>query len=242
LDNLLILLAMMLVLVAVITAAYAWEKRLVWPYVPAQEAHQGALPTTTLYMSRANEAAASAGFALLGTFADGKSNLYRVRYNFRRSSSGDVLALIGCGTIASMPVQTIWLYSVLGDGHCLVTFNAQSGGELDLAGMTHEALVCNAAFDELLRHHRVRIETTSATIIAFSQEDALGDFRRFRERRTERLVELGYVSYLDAARTVWRYTLRGAVTLAFRQYSTGIRRVLLPDTLLQKRPVDSHNR
>lgn len=209
----------------------AWEKRLVWPYLPEKEATLNQLPSASAHALAVATAAQASQFTKIGTFADGKGKLYRVRYDFLRSPTGDVLALISSGTVASMPVETVWLYSLLTDGHCLLTFDKQSGGEIDLTGTIEEALVPASGWDVLLRAHESRLIATACPVLPFSETNPLEDFHRFRQSRIDRLVRSGNATFLTPDKNWWRYSLKGAVLLSLRQYFTGLRRTVLPDAV-----------
>jgi hypothetical protein len=222
------------------------ESRLVWPYVPAGPTGSAAaaesyalgrgegrdLPALTDYAARMNEAAEDLGFEPLGTFRDGKGRSYRIRYDFWLSPGGEVLALIGGGTLGPFPVRATWLLTRLADGRCLVTLDNSSGSEPDLAGLTDEAVLGGADFEWLLEHHRGRVDAAPEAPVRYSEEDPLGDHLAFRARRVGRLEELGYVTFLDPEGSAWRYTLKGA--LAFAVWATGrhLRRLVWPDAWL----------
>ena len=225
---LLVFLGIMLVSLVGITLTASLERRLAWPYVPAADSPPDRLPPPNAYAGWASAAAAEAGFTWIGAFADGKGKLYRLRYDFFRSPTGDVLALVGAGTMASIQVQTTWLYSRLAGGRCLVTFDSQTGAETDLAGLTEGALVENLGFAGQLAAHRARVGAASQACEPFGASDPLADLRAFRQTRVERLALLGYASFLDAGRNAWRYTPKGAMTLAFPPVFHGPAPVLRP--------------
>ncbi len=218
-----------LVSLVVITLISALEKRLVWPYVPEQELPPGRVPAANSYAMVAGSAAAEAGFVWMGTYGDGKGKVYHVRYEFFVSPTGDVLALIGTGTLASIPVQTTSLYTLLADGRCLTTTDNQSSVDMDLTGMTEGKLAAGIGFFALLQMHRAR--AASAPVKLFTAPNPLTELRAYRRDRTERLCGLGYASFLDADRSAWRYSVKGAFMLAFRQYFTGMRRAIVPDRI-----------
>lgn len=219
----------MVVSLVIITLVSALEKRMVWPYVPAAEAPPGQCPPPDAYATANAAAATAAGFQWLGTYADAKGKIYRVRYDFFRAPSGDVLATVGTGTVASISLQTTWLHTLLSDGRCLVTFNHQNGGEIDLAGVAEEALIGNLSLAGMVDAHRARIGVSGRTVEVFQEGSPLADLRAYRQRRIKRLVALGYAGFLDKEDNIWRYSLKGAAVLAFRQYFTALRRVFVPD-------------
>ena len=215
----------------VIALSAALEKRLVWPFVPAADLPPDRVPPASEYAHAAARAATQAGFTWLGTFGDGKGKLYRIRYDVFRAPQGDVLAFVGVGTVASMPVQNTWLNTLLSDGRRLMTIDNQAGGELDLTGFTEECLVRLAPFDELLAAHRARIDASGRPIEPFSAADPLGDLRRFRQGHVERMERMGYAVFADREHATWRYSPKGSMMLAVRQYFNGLRRRIVPDAV-----------
>ena len=213
----------------VIAGTAAWEKRQVWPYVLAANVAPEKVPPLNAYVNEAAAAAMGMGFAPLGVYIDGKGKMYRIRYDFFRAASGDVLAIVGTGSVASIPVQTTWLHTLLSDGRSLVSIDNQTGGEIDLAGLTLEALCKNVGFAELLAFHHQRLSAVSVPLLPFPEANPLEALRHYRQGRVERLTTMGYASCLDEQRNVWRYSLKGAVKLAFRQYFTGLRREIVSD-------------
>jgi hypothetical protein len=212
-----------------ITAAYAWEKRLVWPYVPEHEMPPGQVPPPNSYANAAASAAATAGFAHWGTFGDGKGKMYQLRYEFYRSPSGDVLALVGTGTLLSMPLQTTWLFSLLSDDRCLITFDHQNGAEVDLTGLSEEALIPDVPFEKLLKTHRGRLAAASCTPNLFGEVNPLVAFREYKQRRVDLLIARGYAAFIDSEKNAWRYSIKGAMVMSFRQLFSGLRRNVVSD-------------
>lgn len=223
-----------LLLIGLITLTAAKEKRLVWPYVPEALAAPESLPALNSYSHVAGSAATEMGFLWVGAFGDGKGKLYRIRYNFFLSPTGDILALVGNGAVASVPTQSTWLYTLLEDGRAVVTVDSQSAAETDLAGVTNSALAAGVGFFALVNAQRRR--TAPCAVRPFSLSDPLTELRALRQNRTERLCALGYASFLDASQSGWRYTPKGAAMLAFRQYFAGLRRSVMPDRI---RPAES---
>ena len=227
-----------------------WEKRLVWPYVPAGARdcvpadrpsdsdnpyasphvveEQGTLAATD-YALRAKRDALALGFQSLGVFRDGKGPMYRIRYDLLLSAEGDVLAEIGAGMISVFRHRGTCLHTQLADGRCLVTIDRQVASEIDLAGLADESLVRWARFGRLLDRHRRRVAAAPVPAVPYSKEDPLGDLKAFCVRRIGRLEELGFIKFLEPTRTMWRYTLKGAIIWTTRAYLRGFRRVVIAD-------------
>lgn len=245
------LLLMNVVLLVLVVLAGLWEKRPVWPYVRVDEP-AGAMVTPrrddtnpyapghigksdallTDYVAGRNRVAEALGFEPLGVFRDGKGRIYRIRYDFWRSQVGDVLAIIGGGTLAFIPVHNTWLFTRLTDGRCLLTLDTKLASESDPTGLTNAAVISRADLHDLLDYHRRRLAAEPVPILPYSKADPLRDHREFLTRRSQRLVELGHARFLDPARTTWRPTFRGALVSAVREYLTGMRRIAWPDRWL----------
>ena len=213
-----------------ITVTAMLEKRLVWPYVPEAAAAPDSMPELDSYAHVAGSAATEAGFVWLGAFGDGKGKLYKVRYNFFLSPGGDVLAIVGNGTVASVPVRSTGMYSLLADGRSVATVDAAGSAETDLSGTTDCALAAGAGFYALLTAQRRRTASAGAAVRVFGA-DPLLEYRAFRQGRQERVCALGYASFLDPAQAGWRYTPKGAFLMALRGYFAGLRRSLVPDRI-----------
>src|SRR5262249_1463122 len=149
---------------------------------------------------------------------DGKGSLYKIRYDFWASPSGDVLACVGNGTVASMPVSATWLYSKLSDGSCLSTTDNQAAMESDLSGMTRTALHTNPDCDALLAPPRRRFADAHLPVVPFAQQDPFRDFMAFRTDRVDRLADRGQARFLDDKKDTWRYTLKGAFAVSVGTY------------------------
>ena len=211
------------------TLTASLEKRLVWPYVPEADAPPDRLPPPNSYAMVAGSAATEAGFLYVGTFAGGKGKLYRMRYDFLLSPTGDTLVLIGTGTIASLTVRATRLFTLLTDGGYVITVDKPTEAEPDLAGLADTALAAEVGFFVLLTTHRARVALKSSQVKTFSMINPLADLRTCLENRTQRMKTLGYASFLDSTNTWWRYTIEGALILAFRQSFSSLRRSFIPD-------------
>ena len=99
-----------------------WEKRLVWPYVPADAA---TIPATG-YMAAATSAATSLGFVPCGVFRDGKGPLYRIRYELWLAAERDALLLVGGGRMAGIAIDGSSLFTRLSNGRCLATLDNEA--------------------------------------------------------------------------------------------------------------------
>jgi hypothetical protein len=229
-----------------------WETRYVWPYEPLREATPGATagPATgdpsNPYQSPAgvssdppppltsearfwNESAHALGMRYVGVLRHATSSLIKVRYDFWLSPGREFLAIVGGGKVASIPVNSIFLWSVLGDGRILTTINADSAADPDLTDMTQEMLFPGEGFELLSRRHWARLTASAAPPQLFSGENPLRDLLGIRQLKYARLEELGYCRFLDSERNQYRLTLRGAFWYALLSVARGYRRQFSPD-------------
>jgi hypothetical protein len=191
-----------------VVAACLWEKRPVQPYYvpepgkeyePSSEAREG------------NLAALRLNYTSAGLAHDGKSSLYRVRYDFWLSPDGFTFAVVSSGTIAKLPVYGIWLWSRLKEGQILNTTNEI--GEQDISGVEEQQTWPRYSFHQLHKKHRLRRENSDP--IPFPAEAPLQGFFDIRRRKADALVERGLARYLDEDGSVWKYTLKEAIKFYF---------------------------
>jgi len=197
-----------------VIAAGLWEKRPVQPYyVPDKgEEYQ---PSTIA--RRANKDAAQMQYRQCGLCHDGKGKLYKIRYDFWISDDHTILAGIGSGTLAKVPVNGIWLYTLLDDG-CVLSATNQAG-EQDISGVEDQATWPQHNFTQMIEKHRSRME--GAAVEKFPDAQPMAAYFDMRRRKAEALVEMGYAYYLDDDQMVWRYNLKGAI--AFYVVATWVR-------------------
>ena len=247
---LLVLIVLVMIVPFVLTFFVAlWEKRQVWPYEPLEEApavssmpdqHRemanpyavssitdGLLLQPTEKAAKANAAAQSLNFKYLGAYRHGGGALYQVRYDAWVSAEHEVLALVGGGKLASVPVDSIWLFTQLASGVVLVTITAHNAAEYDLSGMTSEALVPQASFAQAVVSHLGRMKEQASPGLNYS-DNPLADHYQFRLAWSNRLREQGFIRFIDATQTVWRFTLSGALRFAVKAHIVGVTRKLLP--------------
>ncbi|HUG66420.1 MAG TPA: hypothetical protein VMM76_01635 [Pirellulaceae bacterium] len=192
----------MLFLVGIV-AAGLWERRPVQPYrVPAAGSEY--LPTQTAISE--NSAAEELGYTHGGLAHDGKGRLYRVRYDFWIAPDYSTLAVVGGGTVASIPVDGVWLWSRSTDGQILCTTNET--GEQDVSGVVQQETWPNVSFANLADRHTQRVRNIAVNPLP-EQEPMLGYFE-VRQAVADALVQRGYAYYITDERQVWRYTVKGA--------------------------------
>jgi hypothetical protein len=201
--------------------ACLWERRLVWPYVPADDLDFDP-PTGTAKVALAGTELEDAGFTRYAALYDGKGKAYRLRYEFWLSPDGFVLAEVGGGKLLGIPLDAVWLFSLGADGRCLMTVNNSLAGEYDIAGLKREAVVPGADLKKLLARHRERMSAWGT--LPYSAADPLADHAAFMRSRVEALVAAGNAGYLDDEQTAWRYSVKGAVLFAVKANVANMRR------------------
>lgn len=84
----------------------------------------------------------------------------------------------------------------------------------------------NAHLPELLNRHEDRLARAEDEIVYFLAENMEEDLDAIQVERARRMVELDYAKFRDADRSVWSYTVKGALHLYFRSYLKQILRGL----------------
>ena len=209
-----------------------WERRLIWPYEPIIEGATDSeavkrLPRSA-FVNKIGDGLESCDFEFVETCQDAKGRAYRIKYEFWVSPDRTILTIVGGGKLIGIPVQSIWLYSRLADGHCLLTVTDQNASELDPTGITKEVLVATTNLAVALRRHQNRLAKAKSKVLHYSN-DPLQDHLEYRFRRYTSLVAKGHAKFLDDEETAWNYTIWGAILFSLRGVSTGMRRKVWPD-------------
>jgi hypothetical protein len=191
-----------------------WERRLVWPYVSADE-YDGTPPPLTKPSGTAAAVLAARGFARVDTLYDGRGWGHRFRYDFWLSADGMVWATVGGGRLFGGRSDALWLSSRLADDRYLRTVNTVSGAEPDLSGMRLDEVVEGAGPDEQLARHAERIRDCGG-VVPYPADDPLAVQAELLRQRVAKLVADGYASYLDDEETAWRYSVKGAALLVVK--------------------------
>jgi hypothetical protein len=217
---LLFIVALPLLLLVAAVVVRMWEKRLVWPYLPAEPATTPA----TAYMKAIASAAQSAGFVPCGVFRDGKGSMYKIRYELWLAPERDALLLVGGGRMAGIPVDASWLFTRLSNGRCIATLDNEAGSEFDLAGVIDEAVHPRAPLETLLQIHRRAV--AAAEVPALPYSNASAEHRELLCLRIRNLVHKGYANFSGETGEWWRYSTRGALAATLASYWAGVRRGL----------------
>lgn len=225
-------------------AAAIWEKRMVWPYAPAQPAEAmpppGTMPVpaaydgsgpvpATAHISGTNYTAWQRGFRSLGVMRSVQGKLYKIRYDYWLSPDCLVLVSVSGGTLASISVENTTFYTLLANGKRLITIRNAKASESDLTGLIEEVLVPDAPFDRELEKHWQRVATSGVQAVPFNPDDPLSDLHRMMTERIDRMVRMGYATYVDPAHAWWKYNVKGAAILTAKMVLRGWRRSILPD-------------
>jgi hypothetical protein len=224
--------------------AALFEKRMVWPYQPASElknppppprdsaANPHAPPSKQDQVAITSYAQAtclkleSLGFDYHGVYYDRRRGIYKLRFDFWLSPDRLVLAMVGGGTLAGIPLAGTCLFTRLDDGRCLMTIDEPKSQDSDPSGLTIQKIVTHADLDELIAQHRRRLTESESQGSPYSARAALEEHRAFRTRRADVLIDAGLARYLDEERNAWRYTLKGAWTAISGMYVRELKRQL----------------
>jgi hypothetical protein len=230
------------------------ERRMVWPYQSTVEPAEIGdiytvsndnpyaspmaivkIPHLNSYNKKAVEVAfemaEANGFVLKEGFCDARGGLYHVRYNFFLSSERDILALVGYGKIAGIPLRGMHLMTFLTDNSCLSTIDNTVSSFWDFTGSINEFCLFNYDFQRLLSSHRKRLVASRISAIQFSEDNPLSELKLFRRQWFDLLERKGCIRYLEPQRNLLRFTVKGALILSVRGTFRQLRRLVWGDSL-----------
>jgi hypothetical protein len=196
--------------------ASLWERRLVWPYLRADE-YGGTLPPLTGACAAAHDALAARGFARVDTLYVAKGTGQRIHSDFWLAADGTVLANVSGGRLVGSRVDSVWLTSRLADGRYLATVNSVQAAEPDLSGVRLQDVAEGAGPDELLAWHAERMRE-AGEVVPYPVEDPLAAQTEMWRTRVASLVAAGHTGYEDDEETARRYTAKGAGLLVVKIY------------------------
>jgi hypothetical protein len=225
--------------------AALFEKRMVWPYQRASEFKNAPPPATrgstsnpyappskqdhvaiTSYANATCRKLEAQGFSYQDVYYDRRRGIYKLRFDFWLSPDRFVLAMVGGGTLAGIPLSGTCLFTRLADGHCLLTIDEPKSQDSDPSGLTIQKIVTHADLSELIAQHRERVSESESPGLPYSARAALEEHRAFRTRRVDVLIDSGLARYVDAERNAWKYTLKGAWTAVSSMYVRELKRQL----------------
>ena len=205
-----------------LTVIFRVEKRMVWPYGELEREPQ--FGDSSGYRDARIKEATDDGFVLLGWSRDVKGPTYRVSYGVLVSPERDLLAMIGAGTLAKIPVQATWLYTPTQDGRCFYSTDKQSGVLIDLSRGWITQLAPEKTFPTLLSRHREWIQQCGVVPRTLTRGKELDEFRALREEHYRSMERAGLIQYIDPGLTRFRFTLWGAAKTAISGYFLGMAR------------------
>jgi hypothetical protein len=165
----------------------------------------------------------------VGHLQHATSRLLKARYDFWLSPGREFLAIVGGGKMASVPVNSLFFWSVLQDGRILTTINADSAADPDISGRTEEALFPGEGFELLGKRHWARVMAAGSPCERFTADNPLFDLFQLRRKKYDRWEALGYCRFLDSDRNAYRLTISGAFRYALLSVGRAYRRQLSPD-------------
>ena len=197
-------------LVVLVAAIAWWEKRYVQCLRPLDDNEER--PEIPPYIQGVNAMAAQLEFVWEGFFVRTPEGMLRTIWSVFRSPDRAILVIAGYSTVGFIRQKGTLVFSKMINDKYLIT--TDETGEHDISGRTERQLQMNAAFPELLECHQARLDATGGPAGSFGAESVLKDLERLALEQAEALEQRDYAVFLDADRTVWRYTLKGAVVLA----------------------------
>lgn len=224
----LLLIALFAFLLGAPAAIMMWEKRLVWPY--GEPEVQSTAPDIGSYGSLTVQAAQAAGFSFLGWCKDLKGKNYNLCYAMLVSPDRQTLAIVGSGKLFGMPMAGTWLHTLSGDRQrSWATVDNPSGYERDPLGQTDMRIV-QGAFVDVWTGHQVWVHTQQfGTPTTFAAGQELRTFKAFKQAKADLMARTGLIRFIDPlSADRWRYTLSGAVQVAFGGYWHQFRAMVWP--------------
>jgi hypothetical protein len=175
-------------------------------------------PTTpSPYFSIMNKQALDGGLRFCGHFIQAQRGaLYRGYFAFWLSEDRKTLVRIAGGKIAGMPLKKTIVSSWSEDGVGIET--ADEFGGNDIGGIADRKVVVNADLIELLQVHSARREKFNKPVRSFSPDSILQDQEATDKLKVNNLISLGYATFVDHQKSIWRYTIKGAIQNYFKGY------------------------
>jgi hypothetical protein len=170
-------------------------------------------PDLPSYVGAMNDAAARAGYTYGGIYAHAKGGMYQVHSCLWMAPDRRVLADVSGGTILKMSHKKTLLYSRTADGRYLVT--TDEFGSANSSGIEDIEVVVNATFEELVVAHLRRVHTLGPQgVPPFDQPSPLEARRQINLDIVLPTIAKGLGRWVNDERTVWVYSMKGALRLA----------------------------
>ncbi len=227
-----------------------FERRSVWPYEDRSkaagqvEANHNDNPYSpppvssiknipiSAYAAEQLTQAVRLGFQPLASTSDQSKKLVQVRYDFLISPDRKIVAIVSFGTVAGIPVQTVFMISQLNNDLVFTTLGAHAACNHDLNQKRTEMLVFGADFQTMQEFHRKRCEILGANVKPFKENEELETLYRSRVRYFRDYESLGLINYIDKDNKEWRYTWKGAFLFVLYATVRQLRRFVFPDRWL----------
>lgn len=201
------------------------------PYVPPPVASVKNIPIGA-YAAEQLTQAVRLGFRPLASTSDQSKKLVQVRYDFLVSPDCKVIAIVSFGTVAAIPVQTVFMVSQLNNDIVFTTLGAHAACNHDLNQKRTEMLVFGADFQTMLRYHQRRCEVLGPHVKPFKENEELETLYRSRVQYFRDYESRGLINYIDKDLKEWKYTWKGAFLFVFYATVRQLRRFVFPDRWL----------
>ncbi|MFO0939056.1 MAG: hypothetical protein U0798_21355 [Gemmataceae bacterium] len=171
------------------------------------------------------------GFKIHHFGLDSRGGQHPLHYHVLRSPSGDIIATLAEGKSWNMKVDNIQLATRFEDGTWIKTINTILASEIDLTGISTEALYASHTPVDLLRRHRNRMEREcrGRAILSYDEQSPLLDYFGDVKRKTDLLVSKGLARYRDDEKTIWSYTFFGSLKFMFWTTLQNLKREVIED-------------
>jgi hypothetical protein len=203
------------------------------PYAPPSVPSIENIPLNS-YARHQLELATQNGFTHLRSTADQNKKLVQVRYEFLVSRDRKILAIVGFGKVAAIPVRSVFMMSQLDSGVFFTTLGAHAACGHDLNQRRTEMLVLGANFDTMLHYHQQRCSLAWANVKPFSHSHEIHEFHQYRIKHFADYEQRGFIWYLRDDQLEWKYTWKGAFLFVLLATVRQLRRTVLPDRWLRE--------
>lgn len=203
------------------------EKQHIQDFVPATSAR---VVTDSPYFKAMNETAKRLDFTSAGDFVQNRSSpVYQACVSLWVSQDSQTLLRIAGGKTAGIPIRRSSLISFLEQGRIIET--SDEFGMADLSDLTDRKVILNGGLNELVAGHQQRLVEQIGPKRTFSEAQAMIACEAMQAMKAARMERLGLSKFVNAERTVWRYTLKGA----WISYSKGLRKQLAEGKMQMER-------
>ncbi len=190
------------------------EKQPLREYRPSDS---GPPPSQSPYFAAMNGQAQNQGLRLCGYFVQAqRSSTYGAYFAFWLTEDNQTLVRIAGVKIAGIALKKTIISSWSQDGFGIET--TDDFGGTDIGGSADRKVVVNGDLLELLQVHSERLKSFGRPLRSFSEDSVLAEQEATDELKVNRLIDLGYAKFVDPQKSIWRYTLKGAIQNYFKGY------------------------